>query len=559
MQVYTPPGYSNSNRYPVLYLLHGIGDTETGWSAKGAAPVILDNLIADKKIDPMIVVCPNGNASAGGRGGVRGGPTGAPGAPAAAPAGTGTPAAGDRGGRGRGGNADLAGPGWSINFQNDLLNDIIPYIESHYSVFTDAGHRALAGLSMGGGQSLNIGMTHLDTFAWVGGFSSAPNTVPADQSITDFDTVKKKLKLLWISCGDRDGLMNFSRGYHDVMVQKGVPHIWHIDSGVHEWPVWNNDLYLLAQLIFREDALKRGEKLNVASSTAGVAAATAAGEVPGRSGRGGAGGGGAPVRSAEVLPDRQVTFRISAPQATTVRFTSSDIFNLGQKAQMTKGDPQAGAPGVWQTTVGPLEPGAYRYLFNVDGVQAVDPQSPTTSESNNYVNSLMVVPGSEFMDTKDVPRGAVSQITYYSKALGKFRRMHVYTPPGYESNQEKYPILYLLHGFNDNDNAWSTVGRAGFILDNMIAAGKVKPMIVVMPALHTSSALTMPGRGRGGAPSSGAAAGEQPQDEFSRDFLNDIMPYAESHYRVLTDRLHRAMAGLSMGGMATHRITIGQP
>ena len=243
---------------------------------KGPRQVILDNLIADKKIEPMVVVCPNGNASAGGRGGVRGGPTGTPGTPAAAPAGTGAPPAGGRGGRG--GNADLAGPGWSINFQNDLLNDIIPYIESHYSVYSDAGHRALAGLSMGGGQSLNIGMTHLDTFAWVGGFSSAPNTVPADQSITDFDTVKKKLKLLWISCGDRDGLMNFSRGYHDVMVQKGVPHIWHIDSGVHEWPVWNNDLYLLAQLIFREDALKRGENLNVASSTAGVATAPAAGE-----------------------------------------------------------------------------------------------------------------------------------------------------------------------------------------------------------------------------------------------------------------------------------------
>jgi enterochelin esterase-like enzyme len=118
-------------------------------------------------------------------------------------------------------------------------------------------------------------------------------------------------------------------------------------------------------------------------------------------------------------------------------------------------------------------------------------------------------------------------------------------------NQEKYPILYLVHGFSDNDNSWSTIGRAGFILDNMIAAGKVKPMVVVMPALHTSANMSM-GGARGGA----APGGTQPRNEFDEDFLKDIMPYAETHYRVLTDQPHRAMAGLSMGGMATHRIAM---
>ncbi len=263
-------------------------------------------------------------------------------------------------------------------------------------------------------------------------------------------------------------------------------------------------------------------------------------------GKGGRGGGAPALVSAEVRPDRQITFRISAPRATSVRFASSDIFNLGPKAQMTKND-----SGVWETTVGPLEPGAYRYNFVVDGVSATDPQSPLISESNTRVQSLVIVSGSEFMDTKDVPRGAVAQITYYSKSLGKFRRMHVYTPPGYEANQEKYPIFYLLHGAMDNDNAWSTVGRAGFILDNMIAAGKVKPMVVVMPAGHTSANMSLGGLRRGEAPGGG-----QPTDEFSQDFLKDIMPYAESHYRVLTDRAHRAIAGLSMGGMQTHRIAM---
>jgi len=283
-------------------------------------------------------------------------------------------------------------------------------------------------------------------------------------------------------------------------------------------------LSLFAQLIFREPT---------------AAAQPAA---PARGGRGGT----PAVRSAEILPDRQVTFRISAPQATNVRFTSADIFNLGSKAQMKKND-----SGVWETTIGPLEAGAYRYNFSVDGVSVADPQSSSISESNTHISSLLVVPGSEFMDTKDVPRGAVAQITYYSKSLGRFRRMHVYTPPGYEANQEKYPILYLLHGAMDNDNAWPSVGRAGFILDNMIAAGKVKPMVVIMPAGHTSANMSLGGLRRGGSPGGG-----QPTDEFSRDFLNDVMPYAESHYRVLTDPAHRAMAGLSMGGMQTHNIAM---
>lgn len=258
-------------------------------------------------------------------------------------------------------------------------------------------------------------------------------------------------------------------------------------------------------------------------------------------GRGGRGGAARAVISAEVLPDRQVTFRIAAPQATDVRFASSDIFNLGAKAQMTKND-----GGVWETTIGPLEPGAYRYNFSVNGVSTTDPQSPLISESNTRVQSLLVVPGSEYMDTKDVPRGAVAQITYYSKSLGRFRRMHIYTPPGYEANQERYPIFYLLHGAMDNDNAWTSVGRAGFILDNMIAAGKVKPMIVVMPAGHTTASNSMGGLLRG------RTAGDAPQrDEFFEDFVNDVMPYAQSHYRVLADRSHRAIAGLSMGGAQT--------
>jgi enterochelin esterase family protein len=237
-----------------------------------------------------------------------------------------------------------------------------------------------------------------------------------------------------------------------------------------------------------------------------------------------------------VAADGRVTFRIVAPKAEAVRLSGTDIPNNVQETPLTKG-----AEGVWEGTLGPLPAGAYRYNFNVDGVPVIDPRNPSTSESNENAWSLVYVPGSDVMDTKDVPRGAVAEVTYFSKALKRFRRMHVYTPPGYENGGGQYPILYLLHGGFDCDDAWTTVGRAGFILDNLIAAGKAQPMVVVMPAGHTGPF---------------AFGGPLPaMDDFVADFTGDVMPYAESHYRVHADRAHRAMAGLSMGG--GHTLEIG--
>ena len=253
------------------------------------------------------------------------------------------------------------------------------------------------------------------------------------------------------------------------------------------------------------------------------------------------GRGGAPAPqfvSPEVLPDKRLTFRIYAPQAEAVRLSAGDIPGMGQNNQLTKAE-----SGVWEITVGPIDPGAYRYNFNVDGVATIDPRNPAISESNNNVWSLVAVPGSEIFDTKDVPRGAVAEITYNSTALGKFRRMHVYTPPGYETGRDRYPVFYLLHGAGDNDDAWSSVGRAGFILDNLIAAKKARPMLVVMPAGHTS-------RGPG------SPIGRSATEEFVNDFVTDVMPYVEKHYRVLSDRANTAIAGLSMGGGHTLQVAI---
>jgi hypothetical protein len=184
--------------------------------------------------------------------------------------------------------------------------------------------------------------------------------------------------------------------------------------------------------------------------------------------------------SPEITAEKKITFRIHAPKAEKVRLSSSDLPGNGPGVEMTRSDKD-----IWEATVGPVPPGAYRYNFNVDGLAVIDPKNPATSESNSNTWSLVYLPGSETSDTKDVPHGAVAEVTYYSQSLKRFRRMHVYTPPGYEKGEGKYPILYLLHGAMDSDDSWSTVGRSGFILDNLIAAGKAKPMIVVMPAGHT--------------------------------------------------------------------------
>ena len=226
MLVYTPPNYSADRKYPVFYLLHGIGGNEREWQRACSADNVLDNLLADGKIQPMIVVFPDGNASRGVGGQGQG--------------------AGARGGPGGGFG------GWGTPFENDLIKDIIPYIESHYSVYSDREHRALAGLSMGGGQSLNIGLANLDTFAWVGGFSSAPNTRPPAELVPDPAVAKEKLKLLWLSCGNKDGLIRISQNVHNYLKEKGVPHVWHVDSNGHDGTHWANNLYLFSQRLFKE-------------------------------------------------------------------------------------------------------------------------------------------------------------------------------------------------------------------------------------------------------------------------------------------------------------------
>ena len=217
MQVYTPPGYSSGKKYPVLYLLHGIGGDETEWQRFAKPSLLLDNLIADGKAAPMIVVMPNGRAQKNDR---------------------------------AEGNVMAAAPAFAT-FERDLLDDVIPTIQSRYSTSTNREHRALAGLSMGGGQTLNFGLGHLDTFAWIGAFSSAPNTRPPSQLVPDADAATALLKYLLLTCGNKDGFIGISQGVHSYLKEKNVPHTWHVDGNGHDATHWRNSLYHFAQRIFR--------------------------------------------------------------------------------------------------------------------------------------------------------------------------------------------------------------------------------------------------------------------------------------------------------------------
>jgi enterochelin esterase-like enzyme len=220
LNVYTPPGYSTDHTYPVLYLLHGIGGDETEWERFATPDMLFDNLIADGKAVPMIVVMPNGRAQVNDR---------------------------------AEGNVFAAAPAFAA-FERDLLDDVIPAIESRYSVAADREQRAVAGLSMGGGQSLNFGLGNLDTFAWVGGFSSAPNTEPAAELVPDPEAAKSQLRLLYLSCGNKDGLIRISQQVHRYLDEAGVPHIWNVDSHGHDATHWRNNLYVFAQRLFVDEA-----------------------------------------------------------------------------------------------------------------------------------------------------------------------------------------------------------------------------------------------------------------------------------------------------------------
>ena len=472
--IYTPPGFSKKRKYPVLYLLHGIGGDEKEWLKGGTPQVVLDNLYAQGKIEPMIVVMPNGRAMKDDRA-------------------TGNIMAPDK-------------VQAFATFEKDLLNDLIPYIQKKYPVYTDREHRAIAGLSMGGGQSLNFGLGNLDKFAWIGGFSSAPNTKTPEQLGPDPAEARQKIKLLWISCGASDGLVSFSKRTHDYLQKNNVPHIYYIEPGVHDFKVWKNGLYMFSQLIFKPVDTATFSKYPVV----GAPAATN-------------------VRNAkypQILADHRVIFRVKAPEAQKVQV------DLGRKYDMVKD-----TGGYWIATTDSIGEGFHYYSLLIDGVAVADPASETFYGMGRMASGIEIpFAGGGYYALRDVPHGDIRIRKYFSKVTGSWRQLYIYTPPGYDAAiNEKYPVLYILHGGGEDESGWATQGKTDLILDNLIASKKAQPMLVVMPDANMG----------------GAGFDESVLKAFESELKDIIIPLVEKSYRAETGAGHRALAGLSMGGIHT--------
>ncbi|HVN47448.1 MAG TPA: alpha/beta hydrolase-fold protein [Bacteroidota bacterium] len=472
--IYTPPGYSKEKKYSVLYLLHGIGGDEKEWLTGGTPQRILDNLYAEQKVEPMIVVMPNGRAM--------------------------------KDDRATGNIMESAKVQAFATFEKDLLNDLIPSIEKTFPVYTDREHRAIAGLSMGGGQSLNFGLGNLDTFAWIGGFSSAPNTKTPELLVPNPQEAKSKIKLLWISCGDDDGLITFSQRTHEYLQAHDVPHIYYIQPGVHDFKVWKNSLYMFSQFLFKAVDQSKFAQYTLLGTPAQTNVRRA--------------------KYPQILPDNRVVFRVKAPEAKTLQL------DLGKKYDMQKD-----TGGYWTITTDTLSEGFHYYSLIIDGIAVADPASETFYGMGRMASGIEIpMKGENYYAVKNVPHGDIRINRYFSPVFNKWHQMYIYTPAGYDDNSnEKYPVLYILHGGGEDERGWATQGKADLILDNLIAEKKAKPMIVVMPDGNVDA----PG------------FGETTLKMFETELKLSVIPFVEKTYRVKTDAKNRALAGLSMGGIQT--------
>jgi enterochelin esterase family protein len=262
----------------------------------------------------------------------------------------------------------------------------------------------------------------------------------------------------------------------------------------------------------------------------------------------------AKVHSPELLPDGRVTFRLYAPKAVEVQVIAN--FPGGKGLAMTKDD-----AGVWTVTTSPLTPELWAYTFSVDGVRTLDPNNYNVARDGvGFMNTLLVVgEESKVFEPQRVPHGAVSEMWVPSTGMKTARRMFVYTPPGYEDGATKFPVLYLLHGSGGDEDAWPTMGIANVIMDNLIAAGKVKPMIIVMPNAYWNELASLDLAGPRTAPppgvgSGGAGAGPSSFDNNITDIVGDLVPYVDKHFRTIANREDRALAGLSMGAGITMNV-----
>ena len=518
--VYTPPTYDKNldQKYPVFYLISGTTDTEEVYFKVGKMNLILDNLIAEGKAKEMIIVLPYGNPSK------------------YYPAGTNTFAMGDL-------------------FSKDLLNDLMPYVEANYRTINDRENRAIGGFSRGGNQGLAFGLTNLDKFSYLCSYSSFTSMNLPDV----YDNAKKtnkKINLFWLGVGTDDFLYGNAKEYAEFLDSRGIRNVQEYTTGKFGH-TWMNARYFLSQtfpLLFNKEASAEAMSKSAAVKPKGKKAPAPVPAKPAAPARDGQ--RLTPELMAKLFPpgvvspeynaDGSATFRVLAPDAEKVEF-ECQMFE-GVKP-MTKGE-----RGVWSVTVKPDQPDIYPYSFIIDGTKIADPNNMEIFPNEGYKASLADVKGPEpdFQDLQKVPHGKVSYTWYTSNAVGFDRPVCIYTPPGYDpASDKKYPVLYLIHGMTDTYETWFKVGKVNNILDNLIAKGLAKPMIVVMPYANPYPEMML----------RGLAKMYNPMDTklTTEEFTESVVPFIEANYKVLTDADNRAIAGFSLGGRQTLACGLGNP
>ena len=525
--VYTPPTYDKNldKKYPVFYLISGTTDTEEVYFKVGKMNLILDNLIAEGKAKEMIIVLPYGNPSkyfAPGTFDFRQGDV----------------------------------------FSKDLLNDLMPYVEANYRTLNDRENRAIGGFSRGGNQGLAFGLNNLDKFSYLCSYSSFTNmNIPGV-----YDKAKetnKKINLFWLGVGTDDFLYGNAKEYAEFLDARGIRNVQEYTTGMFGH-TWMNARYFLSQtfpLLFNKEASEEAmSKTTAVKNPKKVKKSKKAQEnaAPQRPAAPAAGEGQrltpevmarlfpAGVVSPEYNKDGSVTFRVQAANAEKVEL----------ECQMFEGTKpmEKGERGVWSITVTPEQPDIYPYAFVIDGTKIADPQNMEIFPNEGFKYSLADVKGPQpdFQDLQNVPHGKVSYTYYTSKATGFDRPVCIYTPAGYDpASDKKYPVLYLIHGMTDTYETWFKVGKVNNILDNLIAAGKAEPMIVVMPYANPYPEMIRRGLAK--------AYNSLDTKLTTEEFTESVVPFIEANYNVRTDADSRAIAGFSLGGRQTLACGLGNP
>ena len=531
--VYTPPFYDDpknkDKKYPVMYLISGTTDTEEVYFKVGKMNLILDNLIAQGKAKEMILVLPYGNATL-----------------------LKTEHEPQRQGGGMGGFGGMGGGfgmGGGYNFNADFTDVLMPFVEKNYRTINDADHRGIGGFSRGGNQGMAIGLANLDKFSYLCSYSSF--TQVRDSQFEDSDAFNKKVHLFWLGIGTDDFLYGNSKDLMQMLDRHNIKNVkvFTHDKFGHTWmnarywleksfPLLFQDQKVIDKAVAESMSLDEAEKVRL-EKLGGAEPSRLTGSLMSSLFPAG-------VKSPEYNADGSVTFRCQAANAQNVEL---DCQMLASRAAMEKDD-----RGVWSITVKPSAPDIYPYAFVIDGTQVADPNNMHMFPNENFKYSLVDVRGEapSVQDIQDVPHGKVSYRYYFSKACGIERPLCVYTPAGYEPNgKEKLPVLYLIHGMTDTYETWFKVGQMNNILDNMIAKGEAKRMIVVMPYANPYPEMILQGK----------AQSYNSTDVIltTKEFVEEVIPFIEKNYNVLTDADNRAIAGFSLGGRQTLAAGLGNP